>query len=393
MKKTMLFLCCLLVLNFVGCSKAPNGTQSPADADAYGLHSSPEDMLQACSLFSGFLETPEGCYYIYEEETMPVLFFCPRGGEAFLPLCGKPNCEHKDENCSACVGLVLGYYDGALYSAEASDGLRVIKMNLDGTDHRIVAQVDFTGLPVGSYTCAFHRGKLFVLTSSPESAPMEEWENHLLVLNLADLSQTELAEDILCSLQFVSMPYFYKDTVFLAGTEKGQEVDPNHGRLIALNTVTGEAGELPTGCETGFYATDTTLYYFLPDVSRLFGFETANPPGFREYDRKSGTVKNCGLPTEDIFWARYDENYIYAQSLPRKDGADQTFYFLSRDYEIVDQIDLQGELDIAAVTSDRVYFFDNVNHSTITCYLDKSAIGNHNLKLQPINTAVSSTNP
>ena len=97
------------------------------------------------------------------------IYFCPRGGDTFQPLCSKPNCQHNDENCNAwCDGLCFGYYNGALYTAGNSRGTRsgeeIIKMNLDGTDHKVVTTLDDSRLKDRTVMAEFHHGRLFVMS-------------------------------------------------------------------------------------------------------------------------------------------------------------------------------------------------------------------------------------
>ena len=144
---------------------------------------------------------------------------------------------------------------------------------------------------------------------------------------------------------------FYKDKLYAQGP---WIADP---WVAEVDASTGEMRTLFSGYLGGFYATDDTLYYFEADMSSVRGYEGIDSfhPGFRELDLNSGTVKDCGLPVEDILWVYYDEAYIYATG--SRNGNDATFYILSRDYELLEQIELKDKI-INAATSDRIYFCD-----------------------------------
>ncbi len=90
------------------------------------------------------------------------------------------------------------------------------------------------------------------------------------------------------------------------------------------------------------------------------------------------------MPVEDIVSADYDEDYIYAFGLPH--DSDRSLYILSRNYELVDQIELKQGQFVFAVTSDRIFLSDTRPDTCISWYLDKSQIGSHALTPCPVET-------
>ena len=170
MKNTRLLRCILLILFLVGCGKDPQDSPSTESAESYVLTLPPEDHNQG---FQGmpFVETPEGYYYMYGN----LICFCARGTNDFYPICSKPECSHEDEDCNAwCSGTSFGYYKGALYNYRriattdgAQPALDVIKRNLDGTDHQVVATLH--GDWLGFFGTLFHRGKLYIPDTSAVS--------------------------------------------------------------------------------------------------------------------------------------------------------------------------------------------------------------------------------
>ncbi|MBR6378042.1 MAG: hypothetical protein IKS05_09830 [Oscillospiraceae bacterium] len=159
-------------------------------------------------------------------------------------------------------------------------------------------------------------------------------------------------------------------------------------KLVETDAADGTTRTLLGQNVAGLYAHEAVLYYFEADKSRLNAAQGTNyergTPGFREMDLESGVVKDCGLPDTEIFWAQYDEDYIYAQSYYDGDNPIHTFFVLTRNYELAGRIELTDGLGIAAVTSDRVYFCNALAGAPISGYLDKSKIGTGELELIPI---------
>ena len=392
MKKSFVLFCALFVLLLAGCEEpseqisdtsSRTAVSSPAD-----LKISPEDRSPA-NWGADFVETEAGLYYgsgtISGNETLPLIYFCPRGGDSFYPLCSKPDCAHNDENCDAWYGTSFGYYNGALYYATHELGqIKVYQMNLDGTDHRLVASVDTSKSRCG-FSSVFHHGKLIMAGQAMTNIPEEEQQDHLIVLDLSDYTQTEPAEDFLRTARLLPPFLLYdQDKVYTTGSaDRRLNYSLDEEKLIEVDLVSGEVRTPLDGCISGLYITDPTWYYFQPDTSALDPrCENANP-GFREYDPERGTIRECGMPADDILWARYDEDYIYAGTNYRNTEGNRTLYILSRDYQLFGQMEMKNMQTIAAVTSDRIYFSDDFR-CPINCYLDKSDIGSHALELKPI---------
>lgn len=409
MKKAFLLLCAVFALLLCSCDRTPGAvetesgkaaqsTEASAAADAAGsdtvestnavnpepyvLKVAPEDRNQA--FFGDFVETPEGCYYGWEK----LIYFCPRGGDAFRPLCGKPNCKHEDANCNAWYhGLSLGYYDGSLYAVDTiarPHKIEVVKMNLDGTDHRVVTEVDVSEVENLPYTCTFHHGKLFVQSQSALRSEMVEEEDHLIAVDLSDYSQTELAQEFLKTSKLPIFFGFYKDLLFGYGSgDKVHGMLKEYQKLIEVDAVTGEARIFAPKRVRSIYVTDSTLYSFEPDLTAM-GYEKGDvEPGFVEYDLETGAVKECGMPPlEGATWAVFDEDYICAGT----NQTNQTVFFLSRDYNLLGQIELKNGQNFIAMTSDRIYFSDVRPDSPIAFYIDKSKISTGELEMIPIKT-------
>jgi len=401
MKQMILLLCTMLVLSFAGCKEEAQISDTSSERGSQAprvLQVAPEDQNPA-TLISNLIETPEGLYYEmyharYERLTNSkgegnVLFFCPSGENAFYPLCGKPDCKHIDQNCNACIGRslpCLGYFDHALYSVDLSrmgGEIELIKMNMDGTEHQVVATVDLSSFNNPGYMFRFHHGKLLIYLSANPKLPEEEQKNHLIVLNLSDYSKTEPFAEYLQTAGFPYFEWFFRDKLYGFGSKDKNPSAMEDQLFLEMDAVSGEVANPLSGFVNGFYATDTTWYYFEANPSDFGRTLEGVIPGFREYDLKSGTIKDCGMPVEEIQHAMYDEEFIYARSFaPSTFDKDETVYFLSRDYKLLDQIELKDGLYFGAATSDRILIA--ARDMGPVYYLEKSDIGSHALELKPI---------
>lgn len=367
MKRIVLILCVLFVLLIGGCRKTPQ-ISTPVSSSPDGITNAsqilaPTEDSQA-NLRNYFVETEMGYYY----QNNNLIYFSQRGDSSFFPLCNKPNCTHDNENCNAWCGIAFGYYNDALYSVLLEGALgkfNLVKMNLDGTDHTVVTHLDAN--QGGGFQFYFHHGKLYIYASPDLNLPLDDQTDRLIILNLSDYSQTEPFIDFFHAGNRFSIISFYKDKLYVFAENN---LSQDSQCILELNAETGEVREL-LSLELGIlYATDSTLFYLEPNV------------GFREYNLESGEIKDCGLPIKDAWWAAYDVDYIYLMGYGRNNDNDHTLYFLSRDYELLDQIDLTNGLYYNYAASDRLYFSNDFG--TLTFYLEKTMIAAHSCSLEPL---------
>ena len=380
--KKMICCCLLLLLLLVGCNEttltqaetavlqsdthsfvSEGLTDSTANIDSYAS----EDRAQA-NLRDHFVETADG--YYYQDENL--IYFSQRGSTAFYPLCSKPNCMHNDENCNAWCGSAFGYYNGALYSVVLKgfqNEFQIVKMNLDGTDHEKVAS--FSAGNGGGFSFTFHHGSLYIYQSANLSLPLEEQRDRFIKMDLSDFSQTEPFVDYLGQENSFSAFCYYKNKIYAyAANSRDPSVEAS---VVEMNTDTGEVKILVPFQLGAAFATEDTFYYLEPDV------------GFKEYDLETGVIEDCGLPVADAWWATYDENYIYMMGHGRNNDRDHTLYFFSRDYQLLDQIELTDSLYYGYVTSDRLFFAKG--WGVLSFYIDKSDIGTGNLAIKPLDNS------
>lgn len=167
-KLVSLLLCCLAVLA-VGCGAEPpapsgeaNNTAPSAEQNTAAATEAPTEPAgkSYCRDYKNvnynsmttpvFAETDDAFYLLNTEEH--ILYFTDKEYKDWMPLCGKPDCEHKGRDCNAYMdseSLIL--YDRYLYYIEGSGQqfpnerpnykVQLCRMRLDGTSHETVCDL------------------------------------------------------------------------------------------------------------------------------------------------------------------------------------------------------------------------------------------------------------
>lgn len=180
MKKRFLSvaLAVMLTMSLAACgdnnsAKLPN--ISGGDTSVLGTDFQ-KNMNQSTSFdISSICETKDGYYFQYN---CMVYYVDKETGDSTV-LCGKPDCDHTHSegkwDCNAFVSAdFLTYYNGKLYynngnyvlenGSYVNKGERLFSMNLDGTEHDVVQDLDFVpGGDTNSFVTApmIHRGNVY----------------------------------------------------------------------------------------------------------------------------------------------------------------------------------------------------------------------------------------
>lgn len=171
-------LAVILTLSLAACGDGSN-TKLPlvSTGDTSELGTDFQKDMSQCSnwLFSYCCETEDGYYFVWSSM---VYYLDKETGESTI-LCGKPNCNHEytkgGGECNAQVSAqMLTYYNGKLYYTNdrsvlendtyVKKGERLFSMNLDGTDHEVIQNLDFAvGGDTNMYvtTPMLHRGNVY----------------------------------------------------------------------------------------------------------------------------------------------------------------------------------------------------------------------------------------
>ena len=86
--------------------------------------------------------TDTGSYFMLNDNGTSWLLYADRDSDTFMKLCGRPDCNHSDENCNAFFKSAYNicYYDGFLYTFDDNDD--IIRINLDGTERVSVYNIE-----------------------------------------------------------------------------------------------------------------------------------------------------------------------------------------------------------------------------------------------------------
>lgn len=173
------FISCLLALTFCltlfGCKDKNADLPKPnVTGDNTILGSDfQKDMSQSKAFhIDTMCKNENGYFFSYADGNV---YYLDKTSGASTVLCGKPECSHTDTTCNANVlPRFLTYYNGKLYwvhhdYVEENGGIvdygeRLHSMELDGTNHTVVQDLDFTpGSDTNTYETKpiLHRGVVY----------------------------------------------------------------------------------------------------------------------------------------------------------------------------------------------------------------------------------------
>ncbi len=337
-----------------------------------------------------YIETEDAIYY-YDKMRQRICFSVDNGSH-FYPLCSKANCTHSDENCTAS-GKGVAFFEGSLYTIRFDDManlFRVVRISLDGTDQGVIQSIPFPGS--GGFKFYYHDGKAFLIYLPSNNLPLEEMIERFFVVDLATGELTEPLQEMLKDGLRISSFHFYQSimTAYTEGTYVSSGLD--EARALYIDMDTWNVREYMKGVGKSVYYMDDSKLYFV--VANAVYFEKGNmhiektsdlDEGFYEVDIRTGEIVKC-LTTEDVYRARYDEDYIYVTSYPRdKDGQQHTLYIYNRDYELLEQKELENYQYLVFASSDRLFFAREYDFSKIYNYMEKSDIGSGDMQIYDVN--------
>ena len=368
----------------------PSAQETEPAKQSKDLH--PEMHTQSFGL-GDYIETENAIYY--NDRFKNRIYFSVDNGSHFYPLCSKANCTHSDENCSAS-GYGVGYFEGSLYTIRfdsEADVFLVVRISLDGTDQNVIKKIPFPG--GGAFPYTYHNGRAFLhYIPSLDSKPLDELKERLFMVDLRTGEITEPLEDLLKDGTRIGTFRFYQNvmTAYTEGTF--MENGPEQTRVLYIDMNTWEVREyMQQLSKSVWYIDDSKLYflsaknYYIENGIKHYVKKTNLDEGFYEVDIQTGEIIQClDLTGKDIFRAVYDEDYIYATSIAKdKDDQYHTLYIYNRDYELVEQKELDKYEFLIFVSSDRLYFSREYDYSKIYRYMEKSDIGSGNMPIYDVN--------
>lgn len=299
---------------------------------------------------SGFIET-DALYYSLADG---MVYFSEKSEPCFYLLCGKPDCSHNDENCDAYVGTALGYWDGMLYGADV-ENLRVFKMNLDGTNHAQIAELETplgsNGSAGGVYEVYFHNNHLFYEVMGSEDFFYQ------VDLDTGETTQilTEWSGAVGTSFR-VELETFYEDCILFCLVEQSSDAYTLHKYEIS----SGVRSQICPWDKYFFQKMEgDTLYYY-----------DKYKQSFAEYSLTSGqTVYPAAAEMPYYQAAYYDTDWIYVVEGSEGDiGLNRTFSVYDRDYHLINSLKLKGSTDFRFACAEGLFFSAFVSNK-ITNYI------------------------
>ncbi len=310
-----------------------------------------------------FIELDDIYYCILDCMT----YFSEKEKLEFYPLCNKPDCKHDNSNCNAYAGAALGYWKEHLYGAVLLEGEpRIFRMNLDGTEHTKIADLEQPVNPAGTaggfYRFYVHNGYMYYEVSN-------EGMNALFRTELETGKTERLLTDLLHGeTQFSSTLRFNEQTFYFVLYDEGIRT------LYCVDTTTLEAlkvREWPLE-NRGWSVYGNIIYYYASDRAI-----------FCEYDLTTGEEKTFSQQDYHGGAANYDDDYIYLTTWDDDSFGNMGLSIFDRNYQFIQRIDYQPNQDLLYDAQDKLIFTDLPSQKA-TKYLPKSAIGTGEAELLSI---------
>ena len=323
MKRTITIILALtMLLSLASCGTGGSPDQSPAptaETPSAEPSNKPDDRFYTIDINSAYasssqelvFETETSVYCLCEGKrngkTTDVVFVSDKEHKDWMPLCGRPDCMHDNENCNAWLeGLAYGkiwlYGRHIWYAVEDMDSEPVLyRMNLDGTDHEKLLKL--TAPIKEGYTGKswdwFFQNKFFIASCLESKNGLDDIERTTFAV---DLEKRPFSAEALDILTEEGEPNY----IGYAFAGKGELIYDVHfwenESLFETNILTGESRKL---CELPFepgpYSCflDGKLLYFCD------GWETGT---IISVDTETGELKtvSCAEPQTRHWYTPYN---------------------------------------------------------------------------------------
>ena len=378
----LLLLCCLLS----GCVTSPQQTGSiststetlPADPrDTTPTDPSPAidpSLPRPQDRGFNFVETEDAYYYLFNQ----MVYVSQKDEPSFYYLCGKPDCPHDGPDCNAFADMALGYWNGKLYGVDLSGDdeqrdWRIFSMNLDGSEHRRVANIELlvskNGLKGGDYgEFWFYGGFVYYKID-----PFTEEDGGAFVRTNLETGESELLFEDYFRPDRGLFPVvsFSGELLYFTGWE-GATRDVNQ-RAYSLYRYDLRDGTLERLC-------DWTLDYWIMEDGVVYTYRRADG-AFYEYDLKTGELRQAAKPDLGLGAAYYDRDYIYLKCWNWEDAGVNELYIFDREYRLIDHIHLKPGEDYLYRARDKL-FFSSLPSGQITGMIPASEIGSGHMEIR-----------
>lgn len=339
--------------------------------------------------------SPNGVYFMCSTdsstktgEMVSYLLYSDYGSDTVIKLCGRPDCDHENEDCNAYFenGCNICYYNGYLYAAEShgspASGSECIlyRMDTDGGNRAVI--FDFTQFAqeqgVDYAVCSMiDSGVCYITTCRWVKIEHDDGTTELISEDVAyylykldgSMNEPQLQETA-CA------PLYHCGDVFLAlmnGAQNGgyNDYDFSYGdwnpETDTITYLTDHPGV------AGFYGRECG-YYFRDGAVICLNYET----------REEEQIINTGL--DGRYSLKCFPDCIVVLSKEMGVDKDNQLYIYNWNYELVDTIELAFsgipyDQSLIAETSERLIFTDAIMSWMPKYYIEKSEIGTGNAKI------------
>lgn len=317
-----------------------------------------------------------GVYFVVNDYIM----YTDYGSDKLIKLCGRPDCNHDNEDCNAQISgcTVLSYYKGYLYAilGDGSDQeAKLIRMDPDGSNQiEILNLLAFAKEHSGDFVrcelitegvCFFHT-KRWVTTNTANGGTTIKSELVDYYIYRLDGSMEEPVLQ-----QSSGVMYNCGNTVlsYSLETRHGGE----YGSYWSWDPVTEEQTYLTDHPGVPGYFDENAGYYFKDGAIRRMTYAT----------QTEENLLDTGLEGKYLLLS-FPDCLVLAS---RTDGetADKNLYFYNWNLELVDTVKItyphpeMAESAIIAETADRLILQDH-NHLPMY-YINKSELGTGNVEI------------
>lgn len=342
---------------------------------------------------------PNGVYFMCSTDSSEVtgervsyLLYSDYGSDSVIKLCGRPDCDHENEDCNAYFenGCNIFYYNGYLYATESqgspASGSKCVLYRLDTDGSNRVVIFDFTQF-------AKENGGDYAVCDMIDSGVCYITTKRWIKVENSDGTTSLTSEDVAYYLYKLdgSMeepqlmkaecgPLYHCGDVFLAlmsGAQNGGyngydfsygDWDPETDSVTYLTDHPGIAG---------FYGKEYGYYFRDGAVIRL-NYET----------REEEQIIKTGL--DGRYSLKCFPDCIVVISKEMGLDTDNQLYIYNWNYELVNTIELPFsgipyDQSLIAETAERLIFTDEMMSWVPKYYIEKSEIGTGNAKLHAFN--------
>lgn len=420
MKKTILLALCFLLLLPVGCagrgdpkqSETPSADSGDDDSTGYRFdyHYS---AVAAFGTDTYVIETEDTVYYLCNN----ILYFSDKEYKEFIPLCPRPECDHKTSDCNAHIDPIGGFwiYDKYIYYASYDLGGKapgdvpvksasLWRIRLDGTAHEQVLVFDPVDLGFTpkrtKWSFNFIADRIYVTFSAYRDQTSLESSTAYGLVYLDEFklpeyktnSEDEKDEESLGGVWLSSDGNLIYELNTVSDGNTGDE--PKY-RLTQYDmdtdeyTVLADLAIRPEYLDGGFMVYDDAFYYNSFDGVNVH----LHKVDFGSNDISDKIIKEG--PYNEVRIAYFDWKYgtlIGHVKDPDGDPAKSGLYVYDTDLDLVDSLSYAGlpedvmKISIFLQTDNYLFAALPKDDNSISCaytiptwYIDKSEIGTGNL--------------